>query len=122
VDAVDPSPAMKQLMHVSDHSALLSAEVTDQCSCNCASPVCLHGVHRDSFVFYYCFRGMTSISTWTSSCPGENASGVVSWNVVIQQYCVVSKQRMLLSDDLYETGMLGKLCEFWFSFCAMLIY
>ena len=65
VDAVSPSLAIKHLVHESDHLALFSAEVTDQSSCNCASPVCLHSVHSDNFVFYYRFGGMTSISTWT---------------------------------------------------------
>jgi hypothetical protein len=31
-------PALKQLMHEADHLSLFSAEVTDQCSCNCAFP------------------------------------------------------------------------------------
>jgi hypothetical protein len=30
VDVVDPSPAMKQLMHDAYHSALFSAEVTNE--------------------------------------------------------------------------------------------
>ena len=38
VDVVDPSPALKQLMRVIDHSFLFPAEVADQFSCNCASP------------------------------------------------------------------------------------
>ena len=63
VDAVDPSPVMKQLLHEAYHSFLLSAEVTDQCSCNCASPDCLHGVHRDNFTLFHCLGGMTPILT-----------------------------------------------------------
>jgi hypothetical protein len=65
VDVVYPSPALKQLMHEADHLSLFSAEVTDECSCNCASTECLHGVHRDNFTFYHCFGGMTPISVWT---------------------------------------------------------
>jgi hypothetical protein len=61
----DPSLVMKQLMHEADHSPLFSAEATDQCSCNCAPPKCLHGVHRDIFTFYHCFGGMTPISMCT---------------------------------------------------------
>ena len=57
VDVVDPSPALKQLMHEADHSPLFSADVTDHCSCDCASLVCLHGVHlfwrSDSNVYVY---------------------------------------------------------------------
>jgi len=41
VDVVDPSPAVKQLIHEADHSPLSSAEVADQCSFNRASSVCL---------------------------------------------------------------------------------
>jgi hypothetical protein len=52
VDVVDPSPMLKQLVHEADHSPQFSAEVTDQCSCNCASAECLHAVHRDDFTFY----------------------------------------------------------------------
>jgi len=82
VDVVDPSPVLKQLMHEADHSPLLSAEVTDQCSCNCASPLCLHGLHRDNLTFYHCFGGMTSISTCILFCPTDNEGGVQSWNSV----------------------------------------
>jgi hypothetical protein len=63
-DAVDPSPALKQLMHEADHSPLFSAEVTDECCCNRASPVCLHVVHRDIFTFHHCVRGLAPISAW----------------------------------------------------------
>ena len=44
------------------HSALFSSAATDQCSCNCASPVCLHGVRRDSFcrLLLFC-RNVSSI-------------------------------------------------------------
>jgi hypothetical protein len=63
VDVVDPSPALKQLMHEADHSFLFPAVVTNQCSCNCASPECVRGVHRDIFTFYHCVGGMTSISS-----------------------------------------------------------
>ena len=49
MDVVDPFPALKQLMLEADHSALFSSVATDQCSYNCASPVCFHGVHRDNF-------------------------------------------------------------------------
>ena len=65
VGAVDPSPALKQLMNEADHLSLFSAEVTDQCSCNCASAECLHGVHMDNFTFNHCFVGLTPISMWT---------------------------------------------------------
>ena len=65
VDVVDPSPVLKQLMHDADHLSLFSGEVTDQCSCNCASAECLHGVHTDNFALYHCFVGMTPVSTWT---------------------------------------------------------
>jgi hypothetical protein len=65
MDVVDLSPVLKQLLHEADHSPHFSAEVTDQCSCNCASIVCLHGVHRDIFTFYHCVGGMTSKSAWT---------------------------------------------------------
>ena len=65
VNVVDPSPVLKQLMHEADHLSLFSAEVTDQCSCNCVSAECLHGVHTDSFTVYHCFVGMTPVSTWT---------------------------------------------------------
>jgi hypothetical protein len=41
---------------------------------------------------------------------------------VIVQYCVVSKHRMMLSDDQYQTWKLAKLCTCWFSFCVMFIY
>ena len=65
VDVVDPSPALKQLMHEADHLSLFSAEVTDQCSCNCASAECLHGVNTDNFSLNDCFVGMPPISMWT---------------------------------------------------------
>ena len=58
--------ALKQLMHEPDHSPLFSANVTHQCSCNCVSPVCLHGVHRGIFTFYHCLRGMASVSMCNS--------------------------------------------------------
>jgi hypothetical protein len=61
VDAVDPSPALKQLMHEANHLSVFCAEVTDGRSCNCACGKCLHAVHRDSFTFYCCFVGMTAI-------------------------------------------------------------
>ena len=64
VDVVDPSPALKQLMHEADHLSLFSAEATDECSYNRTSPVCLHGVHRDIFTFYHCVGGMTPIFVW----------------------------------------------------------
>ena len=64
VDVVDPSPVLKQLMHEADDLSLFSAEVTDQCSCNCASAECLHGVHTDNFTLYHCFVGMTQIFAW----------------------------------------------------------
>jgi len=51
----DPSPVLEQLMHEADHLSLFSAEVTDQCSCNCASAECLHGVHTDNFTFNHLF-------------------------------------------------------------------
>jgi len=54
-EVVDYPQVFKQLLHESDHSPLFSAEVTDQCSWNCASPVCLHGVHTDIFTVYDCF-------------------------------------------------------------------
>ena len=102
VDAVDPSPAMKQLMHDSGHSALFSADFTHQCSVT-VLPL---------YVFMVYTGTVLSVTVILES-----------WNtVLIQQYCVVSKQRMLLSDDLYPTGMLGNLCAFWFSLCVMLIY
>jgi hypothetical protein len=65
VDVGDPSPAFKQLMHEAGHLSLFSSEVTDECSCNCASTECLHGAHKDKFTFYHCFEGMTPVSTWT---------------------------------------------------------
>jgi len=101
---VDPSTALKQLLHEANHSALFSADVTDQCSCNCASPVCLHCIHRNNFVFNYCFGRRAPMSTRTSFCPGGNEGDIELLNLVlIQQYCVVSKHRLLLSDDLYPT-------------------
>jgi len=56
---------MKQLMHKADHLPVFSAEITDQCSCNCASAVCLHGANREIFTFYHCVGRMTSESAWT---------------------------------------------------------
>jgi len=50
-------------MHEADHLSLFSAEVTDRCSCNCASAKCLHGVHTDSFTFYHCFGGMNGCNS-----------------------------------------------------------
>jgi len=66
---------LKQLLHEADRSPLFSAEVADQCSCNCAFAECLHGVHRDNFTFYHCVGGMTSMSMWMYFC-------VQSWNSV----------------------------------------
>jgi hypothetical protein len=43
-DIVDPSSALIQLMHEADHSSVIA-----ECNCSCATPVCLHGVHRDIF-------------------------------------------------------------------------
>ena len=80
---VGPSPVFKQLMHEADHSALFSADVTDQCSCNCASPLCLQAEHRDIFTFYHCVGGMTSISMCKSFFPTENEGSMESWNIVL---------------------------------------
>jgi len=79
MDVLDPSPALKQLINEADHSALLSADVTDQYSCNCASRVCLHGVHRDIFTFYHCVGGMTSMSTCKLFCYADSEGSVDSW-------------------------------------------
>jgi hypothetical protein len=38
-------------MHVADHTPPFSAEVTDSCSCKCASAVCLHGVTGTTLPF-----------------------------------------------------------------------
>jgi hypothetical protein len=65
VDVVVLSPILKQLMHVADYSPLFSVVFTDVHICNCASCVCLHGVHRDMFSFYHCFVGMSPICMWT---------------------------------------------------------
>jgi hypothetical protein len=79
VDVVDPSPALKELMHEADHSPL-SSEVTDQCSCNCASYVCLHGVlHRDIVTFYHRVEGMTACMQF---CPTENEGSIELLNSV----------------------------------------
>jgi hypothetical protein len=80
VDVVDPSPAMKQLIHEADHLSLFSAEVAHVCVCTCASPKCLHGVHRDSFTFY-CFSGM-AVSAWKLFCPAENKDDMELQNIV----------------------------------------
>ena len=69
MDVVDPSPALKQLMHEADHLSLFSAEITDQCSCSCASPECLRGVATDNLTFCLCFGGMTAISMRWNSVP-----------------------------------------------------
>jgi hypothetical protein len=122
VDVVDPSPVLKELMHEADHSPLLSAEVADQCCCNCASAECLQGVDRDNFTFYHCVGGMTPVSTWTHLCPAETIRYGVKEYCVILQYCVVSKHRKLLFDDQDRIWRLGNLCACWFSFCIMLIY
>jgi len=90
VDVVDPSPALKQLMHEADHLSLFCAEVTDGCSCNCACGECLHGVQRDSFTFY-CFVGMTAVSTGRNSVLQKMGWCGVMEQCVILQYCVVSK-------------------------------
>jgi len=79
MDVVDPSPALKELMHEADHSPLSSSEVTDQCSCNCASCVCLHGVHRDIVTFYHRVEGMTACM---QLCPTENEGSIELWNSV----------------------------------------
>ena len=47
---------LKQLLHEADHSPLFSAEVADQCSCNCAFAECLHGVHRGDYLLPLCLR------------------------------------------------------------------
>jgi hypothetical protein len=65
VAVVEPSSALKHLMHETDHLSVYYAEVTGECSCNRASPECLHGVHRDNFTLYHCFGGMIPLSTWT---------------------------------------------------------
>jgi hypothetical protein len=93
VDVVDPSPALKQLMHEADHLYLFSAEVTDECSCNCASTECLHVVHRETLPFtivleewlQYLRDIILPYRKW--GCCG------VMEQCVILQYCVVSKKQ-----------------------------
>ena len=96
VDVVDPSPALKQLLHEADHSPLFSADVTDQCSCNCAPPKCLHGVHRDIFTFFPCFGGMTPICMCNSVPQKISAKWSRGTVCVILQYCVVSKHNVAI--------------------------
>ena len=123
VDVVDPSTELKQLMHEADHLSLFSSEVTDQCSCNCASAECLHGVHRDSCTFYHLFcRNDSNIYVdLILSLRKWGRCGVMEQCVMLQ-YCVVSKHRMLLYDDQCRAWKLGNLCACWFSFCIMLVY
>jgi len=83
-------------MHESDQSALFSAEVTDQCSCNCASPVYLHVVHRGSFTFYHYLGGITSISMCNSDLQKTRmvwSHGTVSHYAVL---CCVKTQNITL--------------------------
>jgi len=44
------------------------------------------------------------------------------WTLCILQFCVVSKHRILLSDDQNWTWKLENLCAYGFSFCVILIY
>jgi hypothetical protein len=88
---------MKQLMHEADHSLVSSAEVTHECSCNGASPVCLHCVRTDIFTFYHCFEGMTPVSTCTHFCPTEN-EGILSHVTMCDStvLCCVKTQNVVI--------------------------
>ena len=72
------SPALKQFMHEADHLSLISAEVTDQCSCNCDSVELHYGVHTDNFTFYHSCVGMAPISISTQFSATENEENVES--------------------------------------------
>ena len=102
MNAVDSPQAFKQLFHEVDHSAVFSAEVTDQYSCNCASPVCLLGEHRDNFKIYLFFWRNDFINYVDVMLAHRNRGQYgVTEQCVILQHCVVSKHRMLLSGDQY---------------------
>ena len=91
---------MKPLIHEADHSPLFPVEVTDQYGCNCASPECLHGMHRDIFTFYHCVGGMASISAGMS-CQNSECC-----------YLMIG----------IEHGRLETSVHVGFSFCVLLFY
>ena len=69
-------------MHEADHLSLISAEVTDQCSCNCDSAELHYGVHTDNFAFYHSCVGMAKISISTKFSATENEDNVELWKSV----------------------------------------
>ena len=122
VDVVDPSPELKQLMHEADHLSVFSAEVTDQCSCNCASAECLRSVHGQLYLLPLFCRNDSNIYVDIILSHRKWGWCGVMEQCVMLQYCVVSKHRMLLSDDQYRTWKLGNFCACLFSFCVILVY